>query len=376
MTRAALLTLLIALLAAPNALADVRIDGHGWGHGVGLSQYGAMGYAGQEGRDYRWILGHYYPGTQVRVVKTARIRVRLKEASAQRVKGAAKLRAANGRRLKLKTRRTYRFSANSGRIRVISLSNNHTLARLSAPVRVTAGKAPLKLLGKAENAIKDGTYRGALTLSLDGTKVLAVDDVGLEDYLRGVVAGEMPASWPAQALEAQAVAARSYALTHRGANAAFDVYADTRSQVFTGVAGEAPGASAAVRATNRRAVVGPDGTVAETLFHSSSGGRTAAVEEVFTSSPPIPYLQSVDDPYDAASPYHDWTVTMSNADTQKQLGLLAPGQLTGIAVTATTPSGRARTVHITGTLGAVDADAATVQSALGLRSTWFTITFS
>jgi stage II sporulation protein D len=376
MTRAALLTVLIALLAAPNALADVRVDGHGWGHGVGLSQYGAMGYAAREGRDYRWILGHYYPGTQVRAVKTARVRVRLKEAAAQRVKGAAKLRGANGRRVSLRTRRTYRFSANGGRVRVISLSNNHTLARLPAPVRVTAGNSPLKLLGKAENGVKDGAYRGALTLSLHGKKVLAVDDVALEDYLRGVVAGEMPASWPAQALAAQAVAARSYALTHRGANPAFDVYADTRSQVYGGVSAEAPAASAAVRATKQRAVVTADGRIAETLFHSSSGGRTAAVEEVFTSSPPIAYLQSVDDPYDAASPYHDWTVTMSNADTQKQLGLLVPGQLTGIAVTATTPSGRARTVHITGTLGAVDADADAVQSALGLRSTWFTISFS
>jgi peptidoglycan hydrolase-like amidase len=67
---------------------------------------------------------------------------------------------------------------------------------------------------------------------------------------------------------------------------------------------------------------------------------------------------------------------MSNADAQKQLGLLVPGQLRGITVSATTPSGRARTVHITGTLGSVDASAGSVQSALGLRSTWFTISFN
>jgi stage II sporulation protein D len=256
---------------------------------------------------------------------------------------------------------------------VVALANNRTVAHLPGPVRVTAGGTPLKLLGKAENGVSDGSYRGALTLSLDGTKLLAVDDVALEDYLLGVVAGEMPASWPAQALAAQAVAARSYALTHHGASLAFDVYANTRSQVYGGVGAEAPAATAAVKATKKLAVVAADGRVAETLFHSSSGGRTAAVEEVFTSSPPIAYLQSVDDPYDAASPYHDWTVTMTDADAQKQLGLLVPGQLTGIAVSATTPSGRARIVHITGTLGAVDADASTVQTALGLRSTWFTI---
>src|SRR4051812_3595991 len=293
MTRAALLTLLIAALAAPQALADVRIDGHGWGHGVGLSQYGAMGYAGREDRDFRWILGHYYPGTRVRAVKAARIRVRLKEAATQRVKAATRLRAADGRRIKLRGTRTYRFSAQRGRIRVISLSNNHTIARLAAPVRVSAAKTAARLLGKAENGVKDGAYRGVLTLSLDGAKVLAVDDVAVEDYLLGVVAGEMPASWPAQALAAQAVAARSYALTHRGANAAFDVYADTRSQVYDGVTGEAAAATAAVRATRKLAVVTAQGKIAETLFHASSGGRTAAVEDVFTSSPPVSYLQSV-----------------------------------------------------------------------------------
>jgi peptidoglycan hydrolase-like amidase len=69
-------------------------------------------------------------------------------------------------------------------------------------------------------------------------------------------------------------------------------------------------------------------------------------------------------------------VTLSNADVQSKLGLLVPGTLTGIAVSATTPSGRAKTVHITGTLGAIDADSNTIQSTLGLRSTWYTITYT
>src|SRR4051795_7656120 len=247
MIRAALLTLFIAALAAPQALADVLPPGHGRGHGVGLSQYGAMGYAGRENRGFRWILGHYYPGTRVRAVKSVRIRVRLKAAAAQRVTGAAELRGANGRRVKLRNTRTYRFGAQGGRIRVTW--KHHTTARLSAPVRVTPGKRPLTLVGKAENGVTDGAYRGALTLSLEGAKVLAANDVALEDYLLGVVAGEMPASWPAQALAAQAVAARSYALTHRGASGAFDVYADTRSQVYRGITGEDEAASAAVRGT-------------------------------------------------------------------------------------------------------------------------------
>src|SRR4051794_8940982 len=367
------LVVLALLIAAPVARADVKIDGHGWGHGVGMSQYGAMGYAAQEHRDFRWILGHYYSGTTVRAVNTGRIRVRLKDARAQRIQGATLLRGADGKRVRVKSTRTYRFTPWKGRLRVIALANHKTVAHLAVPVRATG---TLKLLGKAENGVDDGGYRGALNLSLDGPNVLAVNDLALEDYLLGVVAGEMPASWPAQALAVQAVAARSYALTHLGANAAYDVYADTRSQVYSGISGEVPAATAAVKATRRMAVVTADGKVAETLFFSTSGGRTAAVNEVFFSSPPVSYLVSVDDPYDTASPFHDWSVTLSNADAQKKLGLLVPGTLKGITVSATTPSGRARTVHITGTLGAVDADSNTVQAALGLRSTWYTITFT
>jgi stage II sporulation protein D len=366
MIRAALLTLLIAALAAPPALADVRIDGHGWGHGVGLSQYGAMGYAGREDRGFRWILGHYYPGTRVRAVKAARIRVRLKEAATQRVKGAARLRAANGRRVALRGTRTYRFSAQRGRIRVISLSNNHTIARLAAPVRVTAAKTAARLLGKAENGVKDGVYRGVLTLSLDGAKVLAVDDIAVEDYLLGVVAGEMPASWPAQALAAQAVAARSYALLHR------DVYADTRSQVYRGVAGEVAAATAAVRATRALAVTyGVE--IAQTFFHSTSGGRTAANEEGFGGGLPIAYLRSVDDPYDSLSPVHTWTVRLDDRDAQRKLASVREGDLDGLEVSATTPTGRVSTVDVIGSDATVPVSGGEIRRLLELRSTWFTI---
>src|SRR3954464_14925732 len=94
------LVVLALLIAAPVARADVKIDGHGWGHGVGMSQYGAMGYAAQENRDFRWILGHYYPGTTVKAVPTGRVRVRLKDAAAQRIQGAASLKGANGKTVK------------------------------------------------------------------------------------------------------------------------------------------------------------------------------------------------------------------------------------------------------------------------------------
>jgi SpoIID/LytB domain protein len=373
--RAIALAIVLSLLAVATARADFRFDGHGFGHGVGLSQYGAFGYASQEGRDFRFILAHYYPGTTVERVPRARVRVRLKESTALRVTSAALVRGSNGRTVRLRSARTYRFAPwQADQLRVIDLSSHRTLAHLIAPARVTAGSAPLRLTGRAENGITDGRYRGALQLARTATGVLAIDDIDLEQYLDGVVAAEMPASWPPAALQAQAVAARSYALRSRRPGQPFDVFADTRSQAYSGVNGEQPSALAAVRATRALSVLF-GGAVAQTLFYSSSGGRTAAVEEVF-SSPPLAYLVSVDDPYDTLSPFHDWSVALPDAEVAKRLGALVPGQLTDLAVVATTPSGRAATVRVTGTLGVQDVPGSTVRTKLELRSTWFAITHS
>src|SRR3954471_22510175 len=100
--RAAGLAGATALLLADFQRAEGLIDGHGCGHGIGLSQYGAMGYAGQEGRGFRWILGHYYSGTRVRRVHGGRVRVRLLEARAVRVRSASVATGAGGRRVRLK----------------------------------------------------------------------------------------------------------------------------------------------------------------------------------------------------------------------------------------------------------------------------------
>jgi stage II sporulation protein D len=195
--------------------------------------------------------------------------------------------------------------------------------------------------------------------------------VHLGSYLRGVVPAEMPAGWPRQALRAQAVVARSYALTSRRPSAPFDVYADTRSQVYRGVTGEAAPATDAVRATGGVVLAYGD-AIARTLFHSSSGGRTASFDEVF-GGPQVPYLGSVDDPFDRLSPYHDWSVALSDDQAAHQLAGVLLGDLLDLEVVALTPTGRAATVRVTGTLGSIDVPGTTARTLLGLRSTWFTI---
>jgi len=367
------LALLAALVPAAGARADYVIDGRGFGHGVGMSQYGAYGYALREGRDFRWILGHYYPGTSVGRVATARMRVLLRDTRVPKVCGATAVRDAAGRRVRLRDTRVYAFTAlDADKLRVADAGSGRTRARLRAPVRVTGGSS-VCVRGTAINGVRDGAYRGSLRLHRDdGRSVLAVNELGLESYLQGVVAAEMPASWAAEALKAQAVVARSYALRSRRPDRVFDVYADVRSQVYRGVAGELPAAVAAARAT-RALAVRYGVQIAQTFFHSTSGGRTAGNEEGFGGGLPVPYLRPVDDAYDDISPVHTWSVRLTGGEMAKALRDVRLGELQDVKVTATTPTGRVATADVVGEDGTVPVSGLELRSLLDLRSHWFAI---
>jgi stage II sporulation protein D len=364
---------LTALATAP-ARADLVLDGHGWGHGVGLSQYGAYGYALLEGRDHAWILGHYYPGTTLGRAGAGSVRVLLRRTRTPKLCGATRLRDARGRRLRLSDARVYRLSVlANGRVRVVDAASGRTRGRVAGPVTVTGG-ASWCLRGMAQNGVRDGAYRGSAVLQPDGRALLVINRLGLESYLRGVVPSEMPSAWPAEALEAQAVIARSYALRGLRPASAYDVFADTRSQVYGGIDREVPATTAAVTAT-RSQVVTAGGQVAQTFFFSTSGGRTAANEEVWGGTP-IGYLRSVDDPHDDLSPYHDWTARFTDQAAARKLRSLGAGKLQTLRVSARTPSGRAATVDVTGDSASVSVPAARIEALLGLRSTWFAVTRS
>ena len=125
-----------------------------------------------------------------------------------------------------------------------------------------------------------GLYRGAIELRTDGGGLTAINVLDLDTYVRGVVAGEMPSSWPLEALKVQAVAARTYALATRKAGGLYDQYPDTRSQVYRGVTGESVRSDAAVRATAGR-IVTYAGQPAVTYYFSTSGGQTEDIEFSF-----------------------------------------------------------------------------------------------
>jgi stage II sporulation protein D len=338
------------------------ISGHGWGHGLGMSQYGAYGYA-LHGWTYDRILKHYYTGTTIGKAPVSKVRVLLAD-NARQVAIASKLPFqvvdANGSKHALDAGS---YTVGAGFKYKDPTNPQATPVALPYPLEFRPGSTAVSLNGRG--------YRGSFRiLKLAPGKIRVVNVVDLDLYLRGVVPSEMPKTWAPEALKAQAVAARTYALAELHPAGGFDLYPDTRDQVYLGIPHEAPSTTTAVNATAGQVVL-YKGKVARTYFFSTSGGRTASVQDLYPNSAPIPYLVSVPDPYDSISPYHDWGPIRYTAGTLGR-GLKAPGKLLDVQTVASS-SGRVESVVVTGAKGGATATGAQVRAALGLRSTWFSV---
>jgi stage II sporulation protein D len=265
----------IALWPAGAGASTLLVQGSGDGHGVGMSQDGALGYA-RHGWSDSAILAHYYTGT-------------------------------------------------------------------------TLGQAPPKSVVRV----------------LVGARVARIP---LERYVRGVVSAEMPASWPLAALEAQAIASRTYALTAHAGGSRFDVYSDTRSQVYMGVAAETAQTNAAVAATSGQIVLYA-GQPATTYFFASSGGMTENIESAFVGSMPQPWLRGVADPFDSG-PSASWALSMSFASAATRLKGLLKGSFRGIEVLSRGASPRIVAAQVLGSRGRTAVSGPVLAARLGLASTW------
>jgi stage II sporulation protein D len=335
---------------------EVVIDGAGDGHGVGMSQFGAEGYA-LHGASAATILAHYYQGTslgQANPDQPVRVLIGTGRASFSGAtrEGAVRLRAASA----------YTVTAFGVGLRIVA-ATGRTVATTSGPFTVR-GPGPLSTEGHR--------YRGALRfVALPTGGVQTVDVVGLDDYVRGVVAEEMEAAWAPAALEAQAIAARTYALTTTVDGNGYSLYDDTRSQMYGGVSAETATTDAAVAATAGQ-IVTYDGTPATTYFFASSGGETESIQNVWTGSPPEPWLVGVPDPYDGAAgnTYHRWTNTMSVSAATAKLGSMVRGRLERIIVTQRGVSPRVMSARVIGTRGTTTATGVELAQAFGLPSTW------
>jgi stage II sporulation protein D len=355
---------MLFLLMAPPAHAAVTwvVKGHGFGHGVGMSQYGAYGYA-KHGKGYGFILGHYYTGTSIGTLQGPHV-VRVLVGVVGGDVGFSGATSACGQ--SLQSGSIYEAHRSGTNVKLLSASGR-SLADCGRRLRA-AGNGRISIAGI-------GTYRGALevvTTASDTGSLNAINAVPVDQYVKGVIANESPASWPQAELRAQAVAARSYALSVQVSGNGFDLYDDTSSQVYKGLASETAATDEAAEAT-RGQVLLYEGKVAQAYFSACSGGHTESVQNVFFG-PAIPYLVGVPDPYDYYCPLHKWTLRFSGPEISSRLGAYLDGHLKKVVVTKRGVSPRIVWARLYGTGGNTMIRGDQLASALGAYDRWMTFT--
>lgn len=385
----ALTALTIPLLsAAPASAADVvpipkdaqiTIDGHGFGHGKGLSQHGARG-AARQGLNHREIMDFYYPGTSWGTVRGhVRVHITADTTDSVVVRPRSKLKVRD-----IAAKKVYTLPSNgAAKWRLTARSKNRTSVAFKAKgqpwkrwklfkadAQFGAGNRPITLVMPKGREV---AYRGVLRSASSGVGKArdTVNVVTMEHYLRGVVPLEMPASWNAEAVRSQAVAARTYATFERSNPLAkhYQICDTTQCQVYGGASAEHPLSDAAIKATARE-ILTYEGKAAFTQFSSSSGGWTAVGSR--------PYLVAKPDPYDdwSGNTVHSWKHQTTAAQIEKTWPQL--GELQRISVTKRTGhgkwGGRVLNVTLVGDRTKVRITGDEMRFALGLRSNWFNVT--
>ncbi len=259
-----------------------------------------------------------------------------------------------------------------------------TAAPLDWPVSARAGRLvvdgrelgeTLTLESGAGNLEVDGRrYRGAIRLSAVGDEVEVVNVLDIEAYLRGVVPSEMAASWPLEALKAQAVAARSYTLVSLNPDGRYDLCATVDCQVYRGVEAEHPRTDEAIAAT-AGVVVTYLGETARTYYHSDSGGAVASSQEVWGSS--IPYLVALQD-VPSSTPHRAWTARLDARVVASSLAAagVGVGAVSGLRVLKISESGRVAELEVTGSGGSRvlrGSQLTTLARGWGLKSMRFSV---
>ncbi|MBL1211010.1 SpoIID/LytB domain-containing protein [Geminocystis sp. GBBB08] len=217
--------------------------------------------------------------------------------------------------------------------------------------------------------IGDRWYRGRVLLTRQGSGITAVNYVDMEDYLYSVVGAEAVPSWPQEALKAQAVAARTYALYKRNTsrNSVFDLDTTTATQVYKGLSSEYTTTHQAVKATDGQIMTYNNQPILA-VFHSSSGGHTENAEDIWTS--PLPYLRGVVD-YDQTAPVFQWNKSISPSAISRLAG--GVGNIRALIPQKTTPQGRIVTMQVVGDRSTRTVAGSDLRSALDLRSTLFRV---
>ena len=352
--------------------------GRGYGHGVGLSQYGARGRA-IAGQTAAQILAHYYQGTTIGTIAAgAKIWVLVlndlpaTSAAPLTIAGHGGTWSVSGVVAVFPADATLRLwpsTAGNGewQMTVTSVTGAIIYAGAAPASARVVGSSAATTLQLASKPTGFDLYRGVLRWVISGSSADVVNELPLEDYLRGVVPAEMPSTWPVEARLAQTIAARSYAAYRlHPTTGTFDVYDDTRSQVYRGVHAEMAAADATISATANQ-ILRSGTSIVNALFHSTGGGATEDNENVFVSSTgaktagPVGYLRGSSDrdpggaAYDAAAPYATWQTgsytvaqlsSIFGADSRSAVGILISLDLSNRGV-----SGRLISITLNGTAG-------------------------
>ena len=439
--RALCLAVLIAaggVVAVPPASAAVPVlvlKGTGWGHGVGLSQWGSEHLA-SKGLSTSQILATFYPGVQLgEATGTMRVAVHKPSVSTTTLTfpqggevrsspsgpqaSGFPVRVGPGGRVRITYDGAYRVSPlvagqSAGRVTAYrqedpcslvvlcptttipppsttttrppsSTSTTRpsggggggtgggggggstpTTAAPSRPGTTASSSTPVLAVpaGGGVTRVDDRarTYRGAVEANAGGGLRL-INIVGIEDYLRGMA--EVPSTWPAAAVQAQTIAARTYAL--RAMQAGGEICDDARCQVYVGATAESPGQNAAVAATSKR-VITFGGKLAAAVYSAEAGGVSANEHEGFgTPDSTYPYLKNVT--YDIDNPL-PWKLVVGLDEVARRFSY--PGSVTAVRVSEAGPSARALAVTIEGSAGPRTVDGRGFARSLGLRSTRFT----
>lgn len=424
----AVLALASLLMVAPAVPAEAAVpvlvlDGTGYGHGVGLSQWGAE-YLARTGRNASEILATFYPGTSLGQA-TGAVRVTVQQPpigativtfprggelrsprqGAQaagfpvKIEPGGRVRISFDGRYRVEplvsarsTQRATRYQQTPCDLLVIctpptATSPTTTTTQPSSPPESDPDRGgsdgsrsdapPAKASSStssspvwvvpAEGGLtsvddRGRSYRGVIEAT-GGTQLRLVNELGIEDYVRGMA--EVPGTWPAAAIEAQTIAARTYAL--RAMKAGGEICDDARCQVYAGTTSESPGEDAAAFSTAGR-VLTFRGALASAVYSADAGGVSATTTEGFgTPDGVYPYLTTVRYPTDNPLPWH---LDVALRDVAGRLGYR--GALTAVRVESTGPSGRALALVLTGSSGDLTVDGLAFARSLGLRSTRFT----
>ena len=374
----------LTLVAAPAAADDswsvpgkasITIKGLGYGHGHGLSQYGAEG-AARKGLTHRQILRFYYPGTRVGEIGggvTVLITGDTTDDLVVKARSGLTIRdSAGGGKVTLpdKGASLWRVSVAAGGVNRVAYFTDRwrTWRDLEGYGEFAAGDAPVTLVTPSGRVAYRGRLR-AVPVTKGSAARDTVNATSLENYVKGVVPREVPATWSPEAVQAQAVAARTYAAYERAhpLTSRYQICDTTSCQVYGGVTSEHSASNRAVNET-RREIRTYEGEPAFTQFSSSSGG--------WSSAGSMPYLPAQPDPYDgwSGNPNHTWATKVT--DTRIENAFPQIGNLRRIAVTRRDGNGqwggRVVSIRLVGADASVAVSGATFRSRFGLKSEWVT----